>query len=154
MKLPAEILKDIATSISLGFNYGEGWLQSWDSTHSTMPAVFMFPITETGNDTDINENFINLDLAFSVLKIIDVNDFSGTDFAVNMAHVTAMKAECLRFLRKIRDYKNTAGVPIFSTSNLSSRKIQDIVKISMFDNYVSGVYCEIQIKMLNTESIC
>jgi hypothetical protein len=148
------IVKSICDDLELSYYYGEGWLQNYESLNATYPAVFMFNIIETYNDFPNESNYKTIDLGFAILKRIDQKDWLNPNSLTNDTHVQEMRAKLYLFLKKLRDYKNTAGIPIFNTGEAWQIKVTEETPQLLSNDFVAGVRCEMKIKVLNTESVC
>lgn len=147
------IIKSICDDLKLSYYYGEGWLQNYESLNATYPAVFMFNIIENYIDFPNESQYRNLNISFALLKRIAPEDHLSPDSLTNDNHVKEMRSRLWKLLKRIRDYRQ-AGVPIFNTGDNWTIKVIENPRFQMFNDYVSGVTCEMTIKVLNLDALC
>ena len=153
-KLPSKIFQEILTENEIGFHYGEKWKQSFNSTHASYPAIFMDSIKHVPSGIGDNEDYINLEFAFIVADKIDIEKYANPDFAIFHLYQWNAIILGLKFLRWIRDYENSKGIPIFNTDTNYEVQYFEGLPLRLFDDLVEGSVFSCKIKMLNTDKIC
>ena len=139
-----DILKQIAEDLELSFDFGAEWLLSNNAIDVEFPLIAMLPITEVSND----ENLLKYQLSFFVLNNISADEYNSVE--MQFALIKSMRSKAIEYIRLLRDYEED-NVRLF---NITNRSIDFIINNRIFDNYVNGVFCKIDIEMTNTESVC
>lgn len=139
-----DILKEIAEDLELSFDFGAEWLLSNNAIDVEFPLIAFLPITEISDD----ENILKYELSFFVLTNIEPENYNAVDEQFSL--IKSMRNKAIEYIRRLRDYEED-NVRLF---NITSRNIDFIINNRIFDNYVNGVFCKIEIEMTNTESVC
>lgn len=139
-----DILKEIAEDLELSFDFGAEWLLSNNSINVEFPLIAILPITEVSND----ENLLKYQLSFFVLTNISADEYNSVENQFTL--IKSMREKCIDYVRKLRDYEDD-NIRLF---NITNRSIDFIINNLIFDNYVNGVFCKLDIEMSNTESVC